>query len=129
LIALATAPKSNAVTTAIGAAMADVRAGLAGPVPSHLRDSHYAGAKKLAHGLGYVYPHDLAAGVAAQQYAPDAITGREYYQPTTHGAERTIAERLAKIRAALRGEPQPDRELGGEPQPDSPVRGEPESDS
>ncbi|MGH8891290.1 MAG: replication-associated recombination protein A [Acidothermaceae bacterium] len=108
VIALATAPKSNAVTTAIGAAMADVRAGLAGPVPSHLRDSHYAGAKKLAHGRGYVYPHDLPAGIAAQQYAPDAIVGREYYQPSQHGAERIAAERLARIRAALRGEPESD---------------------
>ena len=103
VIALATAPKSNAVTVSIGAAMADVRAGLAGPVPAHLRDSHYAGAKKLAHGKGYVYPHDLPAGVAEQQYAPDSIAGREYYQPGQHGAERITAERLAKIRAALRG--------------------------
>jgi putative ATPase len=108
VIALATAPKSNAVTTAIGAAMADVRAGLAGPVPTPLRDSHYGGAKKLAHGLGYVYPHDLPAGVAQQQYAPDAIVGREYYQPSQHGAERIAAERLAKIRAVLRGEPESD---------------------
>jgi putative ATPase len=108
VIALATAPKSNAVTTAIGAAMADVRAGLAGPVPPHLRDSHYAGAKKLAHGSGYIYPHDLPAGIAQQQYAPDPILGREYYQPTQRGAERIAAERLARIRAVLRGEPESD---------------------
>jgi len=108
VIALATAPKSNAVTTAIGAAIADVRAGLVGTVPPHLRDSHYGGAKKLAHGKGYVYPHDLPAGVAAQQYAPDPIAGREYYQPSQHGAERIAAERLARIRAVLRGEPESD---------------------
>jgi putative ATPase len=101
VIALATAPKSNAVTTAIGAALGDVRAGLAGPVPSHLRDSHYAGAKKIAHGQGYVYPHDDPAGVVAQQYAPDAIVGRVYYHPSGHGAERATAERLARIRSVL----------------------------
>jgi putative ATPase len=102
VIALATAPKSNAVTTAIGEALADVRRGLAGTVPTHLRDSHYAGAKNLSHGLGYVYPHDDPAGVVAQQYAPDTVADRQYYHPTQHGAERTTAERLARIRAALR---------------------------
>ena len=105
VIALATAPKSNAVTTAIGAALDDVRAGLAGPVPPHLRDSHYAGAATLAHGQGYVYPHNDAAGIVAQQYAPDRLAGRQYYHPSNHGAERTTAERLARIRAALAGEP------------------------
>jgi putative ATPase len=104
VIALATAPKSNAVTTAIGAAMDDVRRGLVGSVPTHLRDSHYAGATKLQHGSGYSYPHDDAAGIVAQQYAPEPVAGREYYEPSQHGAERLTAERLAKIRAALRGE-------------------------
>lgn len=102
VIALASAPKSNAVTTAISEALADVRRGLAGAVPAHLRDSHYASAKKLSHGLGYVYPHDDPAGIVAQQYAPDAVADRQYYHPTQHGAERTTAERLARIRAALR---------------------------
>ncbi len=104
VVALATAPKSNAVTTAIGAALDDVRRGLVGTVPPHLRDSHYAGAKKLDHGVGYLYPHDDPVGVVEQQYAPDAVKGRTYYQPTNRGAERTTAERLARIRAVLRGE-------------------------
>jgi putative ATPase len=104
VIALATAPKSNAVMTAISGALDDVRRGLVGSVPSHLRDSHYAGSVKLQHGTGYVYPHDEPAGIVAQQYAPDPVAGREYYQPTQHGAERVTAERLAKIRAALRGQ-------------------------
>jgi putative ATPase len=104
VIALATAPKSNAVMTAIGAAMDDVRRGLVGSVPSHLRDSHYAGATKLRHGTGYSYPHDEPAGIVVQQYAPEPVADREYYQPTQHGAERVTAERLAKIRAALRGD-------------------------
>jgi putative ATPase len=104
VIALATAPKSNAVMIAIGAAMDDVRRGLVGSVPTHLRDSHYAGATKLQHGSGYSYPHDEPAGIVAQLYAPEPVAGREYYQPSQHGAERVTAERLAKIRAALRGD-------------------------
>jgi putative ATPase len=107
VIALATAPKSNAVTTAIAAAIADVRQGLVGSVPSHLRDSHYPGAAKLKHGTGYLYPHDETAGVVAQRYAPDSVADREYYQPTHRGAERVTADRLARIRAALRGEVPP----------------------
>ena len=101
---LATAPKSNAVITAIDAAMADVRAGAAGPVPPHLRDGHYAGATKLGNAIGYRYPHDVEGAVVAQQYAPDGLVGRDYYRPTTHGAERVLADRLPKLRRAVRGE-------------------------
>jgi putative ATPase len=100
-IHLALAPKSNAVIKAIGAAAADVRAGLAGPVPAHLRDTSYTGATRLGHGKGYVYPHDVPEGVVAQQYAPDGLAGREYYQPTGHGAEARYAERAERIRAIL----------------------------
>jgi putative ATPase len=101
---LATAPKSNAVITAIDAAMADVRAGAAGPVPPHLRDGHYAGAQKLGNAIGYRYPHDVEGAVVAQQYPPDGLVGRDYYRPTAHGAERLLAERLPKLRRAVRGE-------------------------
>jgi putative ATPase len=106
-IHLALAPKSNAVIMAIGAATADVRAGLAGPVPPHLRDAHYPGAARLGHGQEYQYPHDFAEGVVAQQYAPDALVGRRYYQPSQHGAEARFAERSERIRAILdqAGEP------------------------
>ncbi|MEU2543285.1 replication-associated recombination protein A [Streptomyces iakyrus] len=100
-IALALAPKSNAATTAIGAALADVRKGLAGPVPAHLRDSHYKGATKLGHGQGYVYPHDLPEGIAAQQYAPDELKDREYYEPTRHGAEARYADAVEWTRKNL----------------------------
>ncbi len=100
-IHLALAPKSNAVIKAIGAAEADVRAGLAGPVPAHLRDASYRGAAKLGHGEGYEYPHDSEEGVVAQQYAPDGLAGREYYQPTRHGAEARYADRAERIRAIL----------------------------
>jgi putative ATPase len=102
-IHLALAPKSNAVITAISAAQADVTRGDIGRVPPHLRDAHYAGAKKIAHGKGYRYPHDFPGGIVAQQYAPDVVHGREYYVPSGHGAERDAAARLDRIRAALRG--------------------------
>jgi putative ATPase len=79
-IYLSLAPKSNAVIKAIGAATDDVRNGLAGAVPAHLRDAHYPGAKRLGHGEGYRYPHDFPGGVVEQQYAPDEIAGRVYYE-------------------------------------------------
>jgi putative ATPase len=105
VIALSLAPKSNAVTTAIGAATADVREGRVGPVPAGLRDAHYAGAKKLGHGTGYQYAHDHPHGVATQQYPPDVVVGRDYYAPTEHGAERELGERLARLRRIVRGIP------------------------
>jgi putative ATPase len=101
---IATAPKSNAVTRGISAAMEDVRKGAIGSVPPHLRDGHYSGAKKLGNATGYRYPHDVPEGVLAQQYPPDELVGRDYYQPTQRGAERAIAERLPKLRKAVRGE-------------------------
>jgi putative ATPase len=100
---IATAPKSNAVTTAIDAAMAEVRAGRSGSVPPHLRDGHYPGAKRLGNAQRYIYPHDRPEGIAAQQYPPDELVGRDYYQPTGRGAERPIADRLPKLRQAIRG--------------------------
>ncbi|WP_406299394.1 replication-associated recombination protein A [Embleya sp. NBC_00888] len=102
-IHLALAPKSNAAYLAIDAALADVRKGLAGPVPPHLRDGHYKGAAKLGHAQGYVYPHDVPGGVAAQQYAPDAIHGRTYYEPTRHGAEARYADIATWTRSRLSG--------------------------
>ncbi|MEE1939047.1 replication-associated recombination protein A [Streptomyces sp. TRM 70361] len=104
-IALALAPKSNAAYLAVDAALADVRAGLAGPVPPHLRDTHYGGAKKMGHGEGYRYPHDMPGGIAAQQYAPDAVHGRRYYEPTRYGAEARYAEVAERVRARLHGNP------------------------
>lgn len=99
---LATAPKSNAVTTALATAMNDIRAGKAGPVPAHLRDGHYAGAAALGHAQGYRYPHDDPDGVVAQQYPPDELAGVEYYRPSGRGAEREIGTRLGKLRAIIR---------------------------
>jgi putative ATPase len=102
VVHLATAPKSNAVTVAMGESVADVRAGLAGPVPPGLRDGHYAGAKKLGHAKTYVYPHAHPDGVVPQQYPPDALVGRDYYRPTARGVEGQLATRLAKLRAIIR---------------------------
>ncbi|WP_344682213.1 replication-associated recombination protein A [Saccharopolyspora taberi] len=102
-IHLATAPKSNAVTTAIEEAIGDVRAGKAGPVPPHLRDGHYAGASKLGNAQGYRYPHEKPEGVLRQQYPPDELVGRDYYRPTGRGAERTLGERVPKLRDIVRG--------------------------
>jgi putative ATPase len=101
VIALTLAPKSNAVIMAIDAALADVDAGKIGLVPAHLRDAHYAGAKKIGHGKGYQYAHDHPHGIAAQQYLPDELAHARYYAPTDHGAEATVSARLTKINELL----------------------------
>jgi putative ATPase len=101
VIHLATAPKSNAVVVAIGEAMADVRAGRAGPVPYHLRDSHTTDRAGRRKRNAYVYPHDDPRGVVPQRYAPDDVIGQEYYRPSGHGAERPLVERVAKLRSVV----------------------------
>ncbi len=98
---LACAPKSNAATIGIGEARADVREGRLLPVPVHLRDKSYAGAKRLGHGEGYQYAHNSPDAIAEQDYLG---VEREYYRPVDRGFERELAERLAAIRARLRGE-------------------------
>ncbi|WP_300265810.1 replication-associated recombination protein A [Microbacterium sp.] len=98
---LATTAKSNAAYAGIDAAIADVRAGAFGRVPTHLRDAHYAGAKRLGHGAGYVFPHDNDNGIVPQQYLPDELDGRRYYSPKPLGAERDISARLERIRRIL----------------------------
>ncbi|GII95313.1 replication-associated recombination protein A [Sinosporangium siamense] len=103
VIHCALAPKSNAVIKAIDAAAADVRRGLIGQVPPHLRDAHYAGAADLGHGKAYKYPHDAEHGLVRQDYAPEEVRGRRYYEPTRHGAEAPVADRWARIRDFLRG--------------------------
>ncbi len=100
---LATAPKSNAVITAVDAALADVRAGGVGIVPPHLRDGHYSGAAALGNAQGYRYPHNVPEGVLPQQYPPDELVGKDYYRPSRHGAERTLYERVPKLRRTIRG--------------------------
>ncbi|PKH41808.1 replication-associated recombination protein A [Nocardioides alpinus] len=102
-IHLAVAPKSNAVIVGIDAAIADVKAGKIGQVPSHLRDAHYGGAKDLGHGKGYAYPHDEPYGVAEQQYLPDVLADATYYEPTSLGAEAGVKERWERVRRIVRG--------------------------
>ena len=98
---LACAPKSNASCLAIGEARQEVREGRLIPVPRHLQDGHYAGAKRLAHGEGYEYAHNAPDAIAAQDYLG---VERTFYRPTDRGFEKELAERLERIRARLRGE-------------------------
>lgn len=98
---LATTAKSNAAYVGIDAAIADIRAGGFGRVPLHLRDAHYPGAKRLGHGRGYRYAHDSEYGIVPQQYLPDELEGRHYYEPKNLGAERDISARLERIRRIL----------------------------
>ncbi len=96
---MATAPKSNASMVALGEATADVREGRLLPVPVILRDSHYAGAKRLGHGQGYQYSHNSPDAIAEQDYLG---VEREYYRPVDRGYESELARRLETIRARLR---------------------------
>src|SRR5436190_14474976 len=109
---LACAPKSNAATVAIGEARQDIREGRVLPVPVHLRDAHYSGAKRLGHGKGYEYAHDAEGGIAAQDYLG---VEREYYRPVPRGFEAELAERLKAIREKLRaGRRSEERRVGKE---------------
>ncbi len=100
VIHLATAPKSNSVTVAIGAARADVLSGPQTSVPPHLRDAHYRGAADLGHGDGYRYPHDDPAGWVPQQYLPVELGDRVYYEPSPHGREPNALRWIAEARKA-----------------------------
>lgn len=102
VIHLATAPKSNSVISAIDAALSDVRSGKVHPVPPHLRDGHYSGAKKLGHAVDYQYPHNDLRGIVEQQYPPDSLVGTDYYQPTNHGREKGMAEYIGRLRRIIR---------------------------
>jgi putative ATPase len=96
-IYIACAPKSNACANAIWQACADVQSGRTIPVPPHLRDAHYAGAKKLGHGLGYQYPHKSPVGYIKQDYLGQKLD-KPYYQPKAVGREKIIADYLQKLK-------------------------------
>jgi putative ATPase len=101
-IYMATAPKSNACTLAISAAMKDVKEGRTIPVPKHLKDSHYAGAKRLDHGTDYQYPHDHPGGFVEQEYLG---VDKVYYTPSPRGHEgRLHREQGSDGGAANQGE-------------------------
>ena len=96
VVYLATAPKSNRSAMALWQAQGDVRDLPAGAVPPHLRDSHYRSAKRIGHGVGYDYPHDDPRGWVEQQYRPDVVAGRVYYEPSGHGLEEEIGKRMRR---------------------------------
>jgi putative ATPase len=95
---LALAPKSNASYAAISRARAEVREHGAADPPPHLQDSHYPGAAKLGRGVGYEYPHALPEGVSDQQLMPEGLEDRRFYEPTDRGFERTLGERLSRLK-------------------------------
>ena len=105
-IYIATAPKSNSTILAIDAAINDVKSGTTLPVPAHLRDASYAGAKRLQHGQGYQYAHDHPDHFVAQDYLG---AFKRYYEATEQGSEKKIKDRMTKWRVALdqtrRGQP------------------------
>jgi len=109
VVYLATAPKSNRVTTALGRARADAREGPRGDVPTHLRDASYRGAQDLGHGEGYRYPHDDPRGWVEQDYRPPQVAEHVYYEPSGHGAEAELGERLRRLRGRG-GDDRADRE-------------------
>ncbi len=92
---IACAPKSNRAYKGLTAARQDMERMDIGTVPKHLRDANYGGAKKLGHGQGYQYPHNFPGAYVNQQYLPDALKGRKYYEPSESGVEKRIRERLA----------------------------------
>ncbi len=94
---VACAPKSNRAYLAINKALDDIRSKEIGKVPQHLRSTSYAGAERLGNGKGYKYPHDYKEGYVAQEYLPQEFRGKKYYQPSDHGYEKEIKERLAQF--------------------------------
>ncbi len=98
---VAAAPKSNASYMAINAALSDVEHREIGTVPSHLRDSHYSGAKELNHGQDYLYAHDYPHHYVEQQYLPDALLGTSYYHPTQEGYEKEIKKLMAERKGSI----------------------------
>ncbi|WP_342025650.1 replication-associated recombination protein A [Cytobacillus pseudoceanisediminis] len=98
VIELCLSPKSNSAYTALDSAIADIRAGKSGEVPDHLKDAHYKGAKELGRGIGYLYPHDYETGWVKQQYLPDRIKNKVYYQPKKTGKfEQALASVYEKL--------------------------------
>ncbi len=121
VVHLACAPKSNRVTVALGLAQRDVREAPRGDVPGHLRDAHYRSASTIGHGQGYEYPHDHPDGFVAQEYRPATVAGNRYYEPSEHGHEAIVAERLRRWRDG--GTDSPKTPTTGEDPPGQGARG------
>lgn len=99
VIDLCLSPKSNSAISAMDAALSDIRAGKAGNVPDHLRDSHYKGAEKLNRGNDYKYPHDYPESWVDQQYLPDKLKNATYYKPKESGKyEHAMGQRLKQLK-------------------------------
>ncbi|MGM0688621.1 MAG: replication-associated recombination protein A [Bacillota bacterium] len=96
---LAGAPKSNAAYLAISEALEMVENEENRPVPFHLKDSSYPGAKRLGHGIGYLYPHDYPGHYIEQEYMPQELAGKKFYRPTEQGMEKQIRIYLEQVRA------------------------------
>jgi len=100
VIELCLSPKSNSAIMAIDAALSDIQKGIGGEVPDHLKDAHYKGAKELGRGIDYKYPHNYENGWVKQQYLPDRIKHKQYYEPKKTGkfeqALATVYERLSR---------------------------------
>lgn len=105
IIFLCESPKSNAVVLAKDAALADAATSYDEPVPVYLRDTSYRGAKKLGHGKGYKYPHDYPGHWVQQDYMPQSLKGKRYYEPSGMGAEAKILENHIRRDKARRSEP------------------------
>jgi putative ATPase len=113
---IAAAPKSNRAGTAYWAAMEDVQRHGSLPVPNHLRSATWREKREFGTGAGYLYPHEFEGADVAQQYLPDRLAGRRYYQPSDEGYERMLGDRLrereaARAKAAEAGGPR--RQAGG----------------
>ena len=100
VIYVASAPKSNAACTAVFNAMEAVKETRTMPVPTHLQDKHYKGAEKLGHGQGYLYAHDYPNHYVKQQYLPDGLEDRHFYDPTDNGYEKQIKEHLEFLKSS-----------------------------
>ena len=95
---VACAPKSNSSVKAIGKAMSVVKDTRPGNIPPYLRDAHYSGAKELGRGLTYKYPHDYPDNYVEQQYLPNELVGRVFYEPSDNGYEKTIKRMMERIK-------------------------------
>jgi putative ATPase len=99
VIELCLSPKSNSAYKALDEALSDIRKGLVGEVPAHLKDAHYKGAAKLGRGVDYLYPHDYPGGWVAQQYLPDKLKNKSYYKPKeTSKFEAALAQIYEKTK-------------------------------
>jgi putative ATPase len=103
IIELCLSPKSNSGMTAIDSALSDVQSGKIGAIPADLRDAHYKGAQALGRGVGYQYPHDFKGDFVPQQYLPDNLRHKQYYQPKTNGKyEQAFKQQYERLQRLLK---------------------------